>query len=107
MIKFQIPFIIRRILDHQNFSKIWPLLKNHSNVIFLAGTGVVHSGASDVLKQVIERFDIPVATTLGAKGVIPETHPLSLGVFGWFGTRRANEILLSKKIDVLIILGLN
>lgn len=94
-----------RILDHVNFAKLRPLIENQANIVMLAGTGTVHAQASNLLIKVAEYFDIPVATTLGAKGVIPETHRLSLGVFGWFGTRRANEVLLSKNVDVLIVLG--
>lgn len=94
-----------RFLDEKNFANLWPLLKNQANIVILAGTGITHSDASHTLVEVAERFNIPVATTLGAKGVMPEDHPLSMGVFGWFGTRRANEVLLSKEIDVLLVLG--
>lgn len=94
-----------RILESESFAQLWPLLQGQANVAILAGTGTIHSNASNHLLAVAEQFSIPVATTLGAKGIIPEDHPLSLGVFGWFGTRRANEVLLSKQIDVLIVLG--
>ena len=58
-------------------------------IAFLAGAGVEHADAAATLKEVAERFSIPVATTLRAKGVFPEDHPLSLGVFGYAGTRHA------------------
>jgi acetolactate synthase-1/2/3 large subunit len=37
--------------------------------------------------------------------VLPEDHPLSLGVFGYAGTRHAIEALLSNSLDVLMVLG--
>lgn len=48
-------------------------------VAILAGAGVEHDEAAARLKAVAERWSIPVATTLRAKGVFPEDHALSLG----------------------------
>src|SRR5215831_4460829 len=52
-----------------------------SRFAVLAGAGVEHDGAAARLKEIAERWSIPVATTLRAKGVFPEDHALSLGVF--------------------------
>ncbi len=75
------------------------------NVVILAGIGVGHAGASDALASFAQRFAIPVATTLGAKGIVPEDHPLSLGVFGYGGSRWATEAILDPGVDVLIVIG--
>jgi len=74
-------------------------------VAILAGAGVEHGGCSQTLVKLAERFQIPVATTLRAKGTFPEDHPLSLGVFGYAGTRHATSALLSSDIELLIVLG--
>jgi len=74
-------------------------------VAILAGAGVEHGGCDRTLIALAERFQIPVATTLRAKGVFPEDHPLSLGVFGYAGTRHATGALLSPNIELLIVLG--
>ena len=58
-----------------------------TRIAVLAGAGVEHDAAAARLKALAERWSIPVATTLRAKGVFPEDHPLSLGVFGYAGTR--------------------
>ena len=50
-------------------------------------------------------FMIPVATTLKAKGVFPEDHPLSLGVFGYAGTRHSSTAILSDDLELLLVLG--
>ena len=74
-------------------------------IIILAGAGVEKSGAGDLLRQFAEEFQIPVATTLRAKGVFPEDHPLSLGVFGYAGHRQAIEAILADEVEVLLVLG--
>jgi acetolactate synthase-1/2/3 large subunit len=74
-------------------------------IAFLAGAGVEHDNAAASLKAVAERWSIPVATTLRAKGVFPEDHDLSLGVFGYAGTRHATAAILEDPADILIVLG--
>jgi len=74
-------------------------------VAILAGAGVEHAAASQALRQFAELWQIPVATTLRAKGVFPEDHPLSLGVFGYAGTHHARMALLETPLDLLIVLG--
>lgn len=74
-------------------------------VAILAGAGVEHADAARKLLDVAERWSIPVATTLRAKGVFPEDHALSLGVFGYAGTRHATAALLGDGIDLLFVLG--
>jgi acetolactate synthase-1/2/3 large subunit len=76
-----------------------------SNIIMLAGIGVAHAHGAAALAAAAERFAIPVATTLGAKGILPEDHPLSLGVFGYGGSRWATEAVLDAAVEVLIVLG--
>ena len=74
-------------------------------IAILAGAGVEHDSAAALLKTAAERWSIPVATTLRAKGVFPEDHDLSLGVFGYAGARHASAALLGSDLDILLILG--
>jgi thiamine pyrophosphate-dependent acetolactate synthase large subunit-like protein len=60
-----------------------------ANVVALAGPGVRFADASEDLAAFAERWEVPVATTLGAKGVMPEDNPLALGSFGYGGSRWA------------------
>jgi acetolactate synthase-1/2/3 large subunit len=76
-----------------------------AKIAFLAGAGVEHDDAATALNAVAERWSIPVATTLRAKGVFPEDHELSLGVFGYAGTRHATAAILNDASDLLIVLG--
>ncbi|WOJ91022.1 thiamine pyrophosphate-binding protein [Methylocapsa polymorpha] len=83
--------------------------KPPAKIAILAGAGVEHAHAARALKQFAELWQIPVATTLRAKGVFPEDHPLSLGVFGYAGTHHSRMALLDAPPDLLIVLasGLN
>ena len=71
----------------------------------LVGAGAEHDAAAQCLREVAERWSIPVATTLRAKGVFPEDHALSLGVFGYAGTRHATAAILGGELDCLLVLG--
>lgn len=81
------------------------LLGQGPRMAILAGAGLERDEAAAALKDVAERWSIPVATTLRAKGVFPEDHELSLGVFGYAGTRHATAALLAGDLDILLILG--
>lgn len=84
------------------------LFQHHPSPIkiaILAGAGVEHAGTNGALLRFAEKWSIPVATTLRAKGVFPEDHPLSLGVFGYAGTLHAKRALMEESPDLLIILG--
>ena len=76
-----------RVLDLEQ--KSLGIMSRVNKIAILAGNGAVRSGAAEDLKKVSEAFHIPVATTLRAKGIFPEDHPLSLGVFGYGGTRHS------------------
>jgi acetolactate synthase I/II/III large subunit len=79
------------------------LLSTAERPVMFAGNGVTLSDASDELKELAESCGIPVATTLMAKGVFPEDHPLSLGMTGIWGTRAANET--TREADVILAVG--
>jgi acetolactate synthase I/II/III large subunit len=74
-------------------------------IAVLAGAGVEHAEAAQALREFAELWRIPVATTLRAKGVFPENHALSLGVFGYAGTHHARLALMGAPLDLLIVLG--
>jgi acetolactate synthase-1/2/3 large subunit len=71
--------------------------------VLVAGNGVRLARAYNELQVFAERVDVPVVTTPTGKGCFPETHPLSLGVFGTFGTDAANACL--GESDVVVIVG--
>jgi acetolactate synthase-1/2/3 large subunit len=74
-------------------------------VAVLAGRGCVMSGAAQELRALAESFELPVATTFAAKGILPADHRLAVGMFGYAGTHQAIAALLDSELDALLVLG--
>jgi acetolactate synthase-1/2/3 large subunit len=71
----------------------------------LAGSGVAIANAQQHLLALADVLPARVATTPRAKGVFPEDHELSLGVFGFAGHKAARDALLGDEVDVLFTVG--
>ncbi len=80
------------------------LINNAERPLILAGHGIQLAGMSKELREMVERAEIPVVTTLLGTGNLPETHPLSLGMGGMHGEAYANRAIQS--CDVLIAMGM-
>jgi acetolactate synthase-1/2/3 large subunit len=89
--------------DAESMTKVVELLANAERPVLLGGGGAAHAGAADAFRAVAERFQIPVATTLTAKGLLDEEHPLSLGVVGRSGTPPAAEA--TRNADLVLAVG--
>jgi acetolactate synthase-1/2/3 large subunit len=72
--------------------------------LILAGHGIQIAGAMDLLREVAERSEIPVAHTLLGIGNIDETHRLSLGYAGMHGWMHVNKAI--QHCDLLIGIGM-
>ena len=71
---------------------------------FVCGGGVIISGASEELIALAELLDAPVASTVSGHGVIPDDHPLAVGVVGANGgTDETRDAILDA--DLVIFLG--
>ena len=71
--------------------------------VIYAGGGLVRSGADVELRAFAERLQLPVVTTLMARGVMPDTHPLTVGMPGMHGHVAA--IRAFQETDLLVVLG--
>jgi acetolactate synthase-1/2/3 large subunit len=79
------------------------LIAEAKRPVFYVGGGVVRGGASEALRRFVELTQIPVVTTLMARGAVPDSHPLHLGMPGMHGSVAAVTAL--QKSDLLITLG--
>src|SRR6202453_4829996 len=72
--------------------------------ILFCGHGIIASGASQVLRQFVEKTGIPVASTLLGLGGFPATHPLNLGMMGMHGESWVNTAI--QEADLIVALGM-
>lgn len=98
-----------RIIDINKIKS--PVFKDfilHSKkCIILAGLRCKNIETASALIKFSEKYKFPVATTLSAKGLFPENHPLSLGVYGYSGSPRAINAFKDSQIEGVILLGMD
>ena len=80
------------------------LIDSARRPVILAGHGVIISRAYDELRELAEKAQIPVITTLLGIGSFPESHVLSVGMPGMHGMAYAS--LAIDEADLLIALGM-
>jgi acetolactate synthase-1/2/3 large subunit len=94
--------------DPQRIKEAASLLAGAERPLVIAGGGVHLSGAAQALAELQERCHLPVATTVMGKGSVAETHPLSLGVAGYFmgdGSRTRDLLPMIQAADVVLLVG--
>ena len=79
------------------------LIANSKSPVLYVGGGVIISGASGNLFELVKKTQIPVTTTLLGLGAFPGTHRLSLGMLGMHGTAYANHAI--QESDLIIAIG--
>lgn len=100
-----------RIIDSNTVKQIPEILSKYSRIVIFAGNGTVHSNAEKEVLDFATLYDIPIVTTLRAKGLVSEDDDNSLGVFGMGGALWANHAVLGSKelgipkAEVLLVLG--
>jgi acetolactate synthase-1/2/3 large subunit len=71
--------------------------------VIVVGGGVTYSGAQAEVIRLAETLDVPVATGMNAKGTIPDTHPLAVGVVGTYSRACANRAV--HEADLVFFIG--
>ncbi len=71
--------------------------------VIYAGGGILKARAAEALRALAELLQVPVVTTLMARGSIPDDHPLCLGMPGMHGNYTA--VTAMQESDLLITLG--
>lgn len=89
--------------NSRQIKKVIEGLKNAKKPLFYIGGGAVISGAAGVMEQLIEKTQVPFLETLMARGIIPDSHPLFLGMVGMHGSYAANMAMC--ECDFLICVG--
>ena len=71
----------------------------------VVGLDAVNEGAARTVREVAERLSIPVITSYKAKGIIPETHPLSLGGAGLSPLADGILVPFVQQADLILCVG--
>ncbi|MGH7902982.1 MAG: thiamine pyrophosphate-binding protein [Candidatus Dormibacteraceae bacterium] len=89
--------------DPASLAEALKALHGASRPVIVAGGGAVWSGAEPELVALAEQLQIPIATSLSAKAVIAESHPLNVGVAGFYSRRCANQVVA--EADLVFFVG--
>ncbi len=87
----------------ESIEKAAALIKKSVRPLLLVGHGAMISGAMRQVKELAEKLNAPVASTLLGLGVFPASHELSLGMLGMHGTVYANKAVLD--CDLIMSIG--
>ncbi|WP_340150512.1 thiamine pyrophosphate-binding protein [uncultured Sneathiella sp.] len=79
------------------------LLLNCERPVAVVGGGGRSAAARESIRNMCERWEIPVVTSPNGRGALAEDHPLCLGHAGRFGQAHASETL--KEADLVLSLG--
>jgi acetolactate synthase-1/2/3 large subunit len=100
--KRRIP-VHRPVADDSEIERAAKLLAGAHRLAIVAGDGAAASGAGAEILALAEALAAPIATTLGARGIIPTTHRLAAGVAGSYSAPPANRIVHSA--DMVLFIG--
>jgi acetolactate synthase I/II/III large subunit len=93
----------RPVADERDIERGAAALTAADRVAIVAGDAAAASQAGPEVLALAEALAAPVATTLGARAIIPSRHPLSAGVPGSYSAPPANRIVHGA--DVVLYVG--
>jgi acetolactate synthase-1/2/3 large subunit len=80
------------------------LIDHAERPILFCGHGIIAAEAGGLLRELVDKTGIPVASTLLGLGGFPATHPLCLGMMGMHGEAWVNHAI--QESDLIIALGM-
>ncbi|HWB51914.1 MAG TPA: thiamine pyrophosphate-binding protein [Stellaceae bacterium] len=100
--KRRIP-VHRPVAGDSDIERAAKLLLGARRLAIVAGDGAAASDAGPEILALAEALAAPVATTLGARGIIPTRHRLAVGVAGSYSAPPANRIVHGA--DMVLFIG--
>jgi len=89
--------------DLSDLPRAIKVLRSAERPLIMVGGGCVWAGAHQEITKLAETLMAPIATTLMGKSVVPETHPLALGLIGMHGRECPRRAYM--ECDVLLAVG--
>jgi acetolactate synthase I/II/III large subunit len=93
----------RPVADPADIERAAAALTSARRIAIVAGDGAAASQAGPEVLALAEALQAPVATTLGARGLVPTRHRLSAGVAGSYSAPPANRIVHGA--DLVLFIG--
>ncbi|MDD5707523.1 MAG: biosynthetic-type acetolactate synthase large subunit [Kiritimatiellae bacterium] len=90
-------------VDPEQIARLAAAIKIAQRPLLYVGGGVIAAGASEELRELAHRTQIPVTATLMGLGAFPEDDPLCLRMLGMHGSVAANRAVA--KCDLLVSVG--
>jgi acetolactate synthase-1/2/3 large subunit len=90
-------------IDDETADRILLTLTGAERPLLYVGGGVLLADAAQELADLVEHLSLPVAHSLMGKGALPDDHPMTLGMTGFWGTKYINDTCLAA--DYLLGLG--
>jgi acetolactate synthase-1/2/3 large subunit len=90
-------------IDDETAKRIVEMLAAAKTPLIHVGGGIVLADATAELSEFVSHMGIPVTHSLMGKGVLPDDHPLTVGMTGFWGTKFIND--MCRGADVVFGLG--
>jgi acetolactate synthase-1/2/3 large subunit len=90
-------------IDDETATRIVQMLAAAKNPLIHVGGGVVLADATAEFAEFVTHMGVPVSHSLMGKGVLPDDHPMTLGMTGFWGTKFIND--KCRNADVVFGLG--
>lgn len=87
----------------EELEKIFHAVQSAKRPLIIAGHGIRCANSAEIFRTLAEKWRVPVATTLMAKDLLPENHPLFVGHPGPRAQRGANFV--AQAADVILFIG--
>ncbi|MEE9333805.1 MAG: thiamine pyrophosphate-binding protein [Granulosicoccaceae bacterium] len=88
-----------------NFDQAREWLSEAKKPIMVIGLDAIKDGASEVIQKFIEKYNIPFITTYKAKGLVSESHLLSLGGAGLSPLADKTLVPFVESADLILCVG--
>ncbi len=93
----------RPVADDRDIERAAKILMGSRRLAIVVGDSAAASGAGPEILALAEALSAPIATTLGARQIIPTRHRLSAGVAGGYSAPPANRIVHGA--DMVLFIG--
>ncbi|MEE3420127.1 MAG: biosynthetic-type acetolactate synthase large subunit [Lachnospiraceae bacterium] len=90
-------------IREEDLDRAAELIQNAKKPVLFVGGGANIANASEEVRELAHKMDIPVCDTLMGKGAFPGTDDLYMGMLGMHGTKTANNAV--HNCDLLITVG--